>query len=152
MWPISTSSFSSQSDVWTWLSASVPRLMAVTKCSPPLVRTGVTSCPAFFSSRTSSSDLYAAIPPPTMRSTRAMGSAYHKQQQCAERRADDSDHRITPPILLLDDRDVGQRRRWRGRAMRRIIFVEPIDQLGDFLERADQLDDSVGIISLGTKL
>ncbi len=57
IWPISTSSLSSQSERWTGLSASVPRLIAVTKCSPPLVRTGTTSCPVFFSSRTSSSDL-----------------------------------------------------------------------------------------------
>ena len=32
-------------------------------------------CPAFLSSRTSSSDLYAAIPPPTMRRTRAIALA-----------------------------------------------------------------------------
>ena len=31
--------------------------IGVTKCSPPLVSTGVTSCPAFLSSRTSSSVL-----------------------------------------------------------------------------------------------
>src|SRR6185369_11909452 len=57
MWPISTSSLSSHSESWTWLSARVPRLIAVTKCSPPRVSTGVAWCPAFFSSRTSSSDL-----------------------------------------------------------------------------------------------
>ena len=46
----------------------------LTKGGEHLVRTGVTSWSAFLSRRTSSSDLYAAIPPPTMRSTRAMCS------------------------------------------------------------------------------
>ena len=63
-----------------------------------------------------------------------------------------ADQRKESPLRLLDHRDIGQRRRGRGCARRRIILVEPVDQLGDFLERADELDDPVGVISFRPEL
>ena len=39
-----------------------------------------------------------------------------------------------------------------GAAARRVIFVKALDQLRDLFERADQLDDPVGVISLGAEL
>src|SRR5438270_5087728 len=60
--------------------------------------------------------------------------------------------RVAPPGALFDHRDVGQRRWARSAAGGRIILVEAVDQLGDLLEGAHQLDNPVGIISLGSKL
>src|SRR3954447_19000324 len=54
--------------------ASASKVLAATKVSASGVRMGVSSCPALTKRRASSAALYAAIPPVTPRSTRAMSA------------------------------------------------------------------------------
>src|SRR5437660_2965247 len=87
-----------------------------------------------------------------MRSTFAIALAYHKLQQRADRGAGHAGKCIAPPITTLDDRDIREWRRGRRRAAGWIIFVDPMDQLGNLLHRPDEVDDPISIISLRAEL